>query len=456
MGLFEQFPFTNFHEMNLDWLINEVKTNEKEINANATDIDNINKEIVDIKKHAVEGVHDSPYVNIMDFVENINEDITPVFNDLYSKGYRYFYFPAGTYHIKFEGCVDYNIKGDGIDKTIIKAIPNIYKCAMYVDSLQTFINMEEFTLTSPDETTAKDMHGFRVMSGTGAFEKCTFKNVKFTGLATGFYCEGRAIWNSFYGCDFYGNYSDGLKVEGVSINGPFNNNNFYSCKFSNNRNYGIYMKADGRYACLNNVFYGCNIELNGFVFYAWGGSDVEHSLCFKTIDSVFFIGCYFEHNAQSERNVSVWFTSDSTVYINNCTFVIEHKPFFHGSTSCVYLSDSYGIGNKSTLTVLESYADLNIKTNCYQNLGLEDSNRNIGIQARSELDFTKTNTLRLVGDIPYRTIKPGTITEPVYIITDDTPATIDAGLMEDGNPLPLAAHTAHSFYLINGKLRRIQ
>lgn len=455
MGLFEQFPYSNYQQLNLDWLIKSTKNNETEIDKNKTDIDNINKEIEDIKMHAVEGVHDSPYVNIMDFVENIDGDITEVFNTLYSKGYRYFYFPAGTYHIKFEQCVDFNIKGDGTDKTIIKAIPNIYKCAMYVDSPQGHINMEGFTLTSPDETTAKDMHGFRVLA-TGAFEKCTFKNIKFTGLATGFYCEGRAIWNSFYDCDFYGNYSDGLKVDGVSINAPFNNNNFYSCRFSNNRNYGIYMAADGKYACLNTVFYGCDIELNGSVFYAWGGSDVEHSLCFKSIDSVFFIGCYFEHNAQSERNVSVWFTSESEVYINNCTFVIEHKPFFHGNSSYVYLSDSYGIGNKSTLTLLESYADLNIKTDCYQQLGLEDADRNIGIQASSGLNFTRTNTIRLVGDIPYNTIKPNTITEPVYIMTDNTPATLSANLMEDGNPFHLTAHSAYSFYLINGKLRRIQ
>ena len=228
MGLFEQFPYTNFHGENLDWLISEVKKNETEINANATDIDNINKEIKDIKMHAIEGVHDSPYVNIMDFVENINEDITAVFNNLYSKGYRYFYFPEGTYHIKFEECVDYNIKGDGLNKTIIKAIPNKYECAMYVDSTRAHIKMEGFTLTSPDETTAKTMYGFRIMSRTGHLDCSIFKDIKFTEFAAGFYCEGMAIWNSFYGCAFYGNYGDGLRVDGVSINTPFNNNNFYS------------------------------------------------------------------------------------------------------------------------------------------------------------------------------------------------------------------------------------
>ncbi len=455
MGLFEQFPYTNFHGENLDWLISEVKKNESEINVNSTDIDNINKEIEDIKIHAIEGVHDSPYVNIMDYVKNIDEDITPVFNDLYSKGYRYFYFPSGTYRIKFENCVDYNIKGDGIGKTIIKAIPNIYKCAMYVDSMQTHINMEGFTLTAPDDDTAQSMYGFRVISKTGWLDWSTFKNIRFTGLNTGFYCEGRAIWNSFYGCDFYGNFGDGLTVDGVSMGAPFNNNNFYSCRFSNNKNYGIYMRATSRCACLNTVFYGCNIENNGYVFVSWGGSTSDHNLCFVSIDSVFFIGCYFENNAQSERNAVVWFVNESAIYINNCTFVIEQKPLFHGDNAYVYLSDSYGVDNQSTLTLLDSYAKLNIKTNCYQQLGFKDSNRNIGIQEDVELDFTKTNILKLVGK-PYNTIKPATITDPIYIITGINPATLEANLMEDGNSLVLAAHSAYSFFLLNGKLRRIQ
>ena len=35
MGLFEQFPFTNFHDLNLDWLINEIKNITANILSNA-------------------------------------------------------------------------------------------------------------------------------------------------------------------------------------------------------------------------------------------------------------------------------------------------------------------------------------------------------------------------------------------------------------------------------------
>lgn len=455
MGLFNQFPWTNFHGENLDWLITQVKNNETGIDENKTYIDSLSKEIEEIKNKTVEGVNDSPYVNIMDFVENIDEDITPVFNDLYSKGHRYFYFPEGTYHIKFTECVDYNIKGDGKDKTIIKAIPNKNLCAMYVDAMKTNIKLEGFTLTSPDNTTAKTMHGFRIISETGWLDLSTFRDIKFTGFATGFYCEGRSIWNSFYGCEFYGNYGDGLKVD-VNVNKPFNNNNFYSCRFSNNRNYGIFMRGNNRYASLNTVFYGCNIEQNGYVFYEWGGSDADHTILFKTIDSAFFIGCYFEYNSQSERNVVVWFVSDSEIYINNCTFVTEWKPIFTGDNASVYLYDSFGTENQDSLTLYAEYADFSVNTNCYQLLGIKNSNANIGLQTCSSLNFAKTNTIKLNGDITIESITPSTITQPVYIITGTTPPTIGASIMEDGNALALEQNSSYAFYLINGKLRRIK
>lgn len=33
MALFENFPYTNFHEMNLDWLIKQTKNNSDDIDA---------------------------------------------------------------------------------------------------------------------------------------------------------------------------------------------------------------------------------------------------------------------------------------------------------------------------------------------------------------------------------------------------------------------------------------
>ena len=32
MGLFDQFPYTNFHELNLDWIINEMKKLREDFN----------------------------------------------------------------------------------------------------------------------------------------------------------------------------------------------------------------------------------------------------------------------------------------------------------------------------------------------------------------------------------------------------------------------------------------
>ena len=451
MGLFNQFPFTNFHEMNLDWLINEVKTNEKGIYDNKTNIEKINKEIAESKK----GMNDSQYINIKDFIENTDNDITDVFYDLYNKGYRYFYFPEGTYHIKFHECIDFNLKGDGKDKTIIKPIPNKYLSAMYIDTTKTNIKMEGFTLASPDNETAKSMYGFRVVAETGRLDLSTFIDVKFTGFIAGFICEGRAIWNTFYNCEFYGNYGDGLKVD-VNVNHPFNNNTFYSCRFSNNRNYGIYMKGNNIYASLNTVFSNCNIEKNGYVFYEWGGSDSQHTLFFKYINSVFFNGCYFEHNSQSDSNAVVWYVSESEIYINNSTIVTEWKPIFTGDSGSVFISDSYGIGNQSTLTKDSEYANFSVITNCYQFLDIKESNNNIGIQVSTGLNFTKTNIIRVTGTANIFSVKPSTITQPVYIVTGETAPYIESYVMGDNNRLTLEPNSTYSFFLLNGKLYRIK
>lgn len=47
MGLFNQFPFTNFHEMNLDWIINQIKNNTNDIKTNS---DNIKTNTENIEK----------------------------------------------------------------------------------------------------------------------------------------------------------------------------------------------------------------------------------------------------------------------------------------------------------------------------------------------------------------------------------------------------------------------
>lgn len=38
MGVFEQFPYTNFHELNLDWIIAELKKLDKKVNEDLQEI----------------------------------------------------------------------------------------------------------------------------------------------------------------------------------------------------------------------------------------------------------------------------------------------------------------------------------------------------------------------------------------------------------------------------------
>ena len=77
MGLFNQFPFTNFHEMNLDWMINKIKEVED-----------------DIKKI---DTTENTYTNVLS-IGIINDGKTPVDNEII-KNEKYLYFPAGYYFI---------------------------------------------------------------------------------------------------------------------------------------------------------------------------------------------------------------------------------------------------------------------------------------------------------------------------------------------------------------------
>lgn len=55
--LFEQFPYTNFHEINLDWLLNRVKEMEKEFEDYKASVTTIIKE--NLSKLAFSAVYDA-------------------------------------------------------------------------------------------------------------------------------------------------------------------------------------------------------------------------------------------------------------------------------------------------------------------------------------------------------------------------------------------------------------
>lgn len=50
MGLFEHFPYTNFHDLNLDWILNVVKKLYDEVSKQTEWIENHQKEYEELKK----------------------------------------------------------------------------------------------------------------------------------------------------------------------------------------------------------------------------------------------------------------------------------------------------------------------------------------------------------------------------------------------------------------------
>lgn len=54
MGLFEQFPYTNFHELNLDWIVNQVANQKNYVDEISNHVAEVDKHVADVDKHVTE------------------------------------------------------------------------------------------------------------------------------------------------------------------------------------------------------------------------------------------------------------------------------------------------------------------------------------------------------------------------------------------------------------------
>lgn len=124
MGLFNQFPFTNFHEMNLDWLITSVK----ELKENNINIPEYLDNWLSDNKSTIASVLTAPaYVNVKDFGakgDGVTDDhiaIVSAINSAKNNG-GILYFPTGTYinTSVIEIPEKMHITGDGSKNSIIK------------------------------------------------------------------------------------------------------------------------------------------------------------------------------------------------------------------------------------------------------------------------------------------------------------------------------------------------
>ena len=219
MGLFNQFPFTNFHEMNLDWLISEMKKLEA---SNKYINDNIEKLVLDnIDKIA--GIVSIQSVKSYGAIGNGLADDTEAFakalndNDI-------LYIPTGNYYL-----TNLDLKG----KTLIGA--------------NSFRNY----------STRNSKSSCIVISGDVTIENTFLFNMEFKSSAT-----EHAISDKFF-----------IKDSGKTVNSLFMNCSFYGYKGVSNYNfllgisdclisqceYGIYGITDS--FITNSYIYTCNIGI---------------------------------------------------------------------------------------------------------------------------------------------------------------------------------------------------
>lgn len=114
MGLFDQFPYTNFHELNLDWIIEEMKKLREDFN-------NLPEEIIE-KLLANFRLGNFINVKLLGAKGDGIADDTAIIQNALDK-FKAVFIPAGTYKITTLFInTDNTILGENADSTILKGI----------------------------------------------------------------------------------------------------------------------------------------------------------------------------------------------------------------------------------------------------------------------------------------------------------------------------------------------
>ena len=110
MGLFEHFPYTNFHDLNLDWILKTVKELFNEVSSQSDWIENHQKEYEELKKlyddlmsgNFTPEMEEALYKwTVEHTVEIIGQAIKTVFFGITDEGYFVAYIPDSWSDITF-------------------------------------------------------------------------------------------------------------------------------------------------------------------------------------------------------------------------------------------------------------------------------------------------------------------------------------------------------------------
>lgn len=158
MGLFNQFPFTNFHEMNLDWIVTEIQNIKNDIN-------NIDNSIIeDIKKYTPAFTRE--YISINDYGAKPNDetfDNSEVINkciEISEQSNIPVVIPSGVYYISSPIIMKNSttISGLGCNNSTIKLSNNAVCDILITDRFYELLNSDySKNDTMPGNITISDL-----------------------------------------------------------------------------------------------------------------------------------------------------------------------------------------------------------------------------------------------------------------------------------------------------------
>ena len=190
MGLFNQFPFTNFHEMNLDWMINQINENAKNISITNNNLENTNNNV-------------SELTNRIDAIPPATT--TPSIITVGANGCRFSKISDAVEHAKTYCTVDNRVlilvaPGNYIDHINLAPNPGIDmigygavitsdgtpypECALYTAGKGTFVGLE--FVNSSSYAVHVEVQGLsNIIGGSLTFTDCVFRSVNNFGLGVG-------------------------------------------------------------------------------------------------------------------------------------------------------------------------------------------------------------------------------------------------------------------------------
>lgn len=423
---FNRFPYTNLHNLNLDWLLQTVANLERRVDS------------------ATPATMRGQYTNIYDLIDNPQDgDITADVTDAINAG-KSLYFPAGTYHFHLGNIsAPVHMIGDGPDTVIGASGSSVFWRASGRVEGCYIARMRIINKAS----------GYGRQEWLHVDEGAAFVNNTFEGLTIENFLRGinaqfaDFLWNDFNDCSFIGNQVAGVVLTGMTGK-AVNNNTFVSCKFNYNAGIGLAVYATDNAGALANVFVGCNFEGNGMHYDAFGDTPVpEAAVVLGGVNTL--VACYLEAN-----NVQ-----DAVMYINGghcamlgCTFTLESAALFHGDANGVV--NGYALRGQQNqpsarLTKLGSYTDFTVNM----------SDCNIGVEGGAELvtpylDFTRGDHITWTGEFG-TVVAPGYMSKPV-VVKAQTTATIDASISGTGEAMQVIGGQYYIYMLRDGKLHPVR